>query len=52
MKQKGHKYYLGSSVDKEKAIAMREEAEKRIHREFLSWYYSEHPEKKVRGDEK
>lgn len=49
---KGHKYYLGSIVDKEKAIAMREEAEKRIHGEFLSWYYSEHPEKKVRGDEK
>lgn len=38
---KGHKYYLGSSVDKEKAIAMREEAKKMIHGDFLRWYYEE-----------
>lgn len=44
---KGHKYYLGSSVDKEKAIVIREEAEKRIHGDFLEWYYSEFPEKRT-----
>ena len=41
---KRHKYFLGSSVNKERAIEIREEAEKRIHGNFLEWYYSEHPE--------
>lgn len=49
---KGKRYFLGSSVDKEKATAMREEAEERVHGDFLRWYYSEHQEKKVRGDGK
>lgn len=37
---KGHKYYLGSSVDREVAVAIREEAEKQIHGAFLDWYYT------------
>ncbi len=41
---KGKRYYLGSSENKETAIALRKEAEQRIHGDFLSLYYSEHPD--------
>lgn len=44
---KGHRYFLGSSVDKESVIALRKEAEKRIHGEFLKWYYEKFPEQKI-----
>ena len=43
---KGHRYYLGSSVDKEYAVALRKEAEKRIHGSFLEWYYEMNPDRK------
>ena len=43
---RGHRYYLGSSVDKEIAVEIREEAEKRIHGDFLKWYYELHPDLK------
>lgn len=41
-----HRYYLGSSREKEVAVAIRKEAEKRIHGKFLEWYYQEFPERK------
>lgn len=43
---KGHRYFLGSGRDKEHVIALRREAEKRIHGEFLEWYYTEYPERR------
>lgn len=43
---KGKRYYLGSNVDIDDMIALRKEAEQRLHGEFLNWYYSMHPEKK------
>ncbi len=43
---KGHRYYLGSSTDKSKAVSIRAEAETRIHGEFLKWYYETYPEMK------
>lgn len=49
---KGHRYYLGSSVDKPAAVAMRKAAEQRIHGDFLEWYYSEHPERNPNSAEK
>lgn len=47
---KGHGYYLGSSKNIEEAIALREEAEKRIHGSFLKWYYETFPERKRKGN--
>lgn len=47
---KGHGYYLGSSKNIAEAIALREEAEKRIHGEFLKWYYETFPERKRKGN--
>lgn len=41
-----HRYYLGSSREKEVAVAIRKEAEKHIHGKFLEWYYQEFPERK------
>lgn len=38
-----HRYYLGSSRDFETAVQYREEAEKRIHGEFLDWYAETYP---------
>lgn len=38
---RGKRYYLGCSTDKEKVIALRKEAEERIHGEFLEWYHAE-----------
>lgn len=46
---KGKRYYLGSSVDKEAAIAMRRSAEQQIHGKFLDWYYTTHPERKPKA---
>ena len=46
---KGHRYYLGSSKDKEVVIAIRKAAEQRIHGGFLEWYYQEFPERKPKG---
>lgn len=43
---KGKRYYLGSGADKDFLIALRKEAEQRIHGNFLEWYYSKHPERK------
>ena len=43
---RGHRYYIGSSVDKDVAIALRKDAEQRIHGDFLQWYYSMHPDRK------
>ena len=43
---KGRRYSLGSSRDKAVAIALRKEAEKRIHGEFLKWYYEAYPDRK------
>lgn len=40
-----HRYYLGSSRDKEVAVAIRKEAEKQTHGKFLEWYYQEFPER-------
>lgn len=41
---KGKVYYLGSSRDKEKAIGMREAAEKIFYGDFLEWYAKKYPE--------
>ena len=49
---KGHRYYLGSSVDKSAAVSMRKAAEKRIHGDFLAWYYAEHPDRAPKTAEK
>lgn len=49
---KGRRYYLGSSVDKAVAVSLRKSAEKRIHGDFLDWYYSEHPERNPKSAEK
>lgn len=43
---KGKRYYLGSSKDVAYAASLREEAEKRVHGEFLDWYYTIFPERK------
>ena len=43
---KGRNYYLGSSREKEVAVAIRKEAEKQTHGKFLEWYYQEFPERK------
>lgn len=43
---RGRRYFLGMSKNKDAMIALRKEAEQRIHGEFLDWYYAEHPEKK------
>ena len=49
---KGHRYYLGSSVNKSVAVSMRKAAEQRIHGDFLAWYYSEHPDRAPKTAEK
>ena len=38
---KKKRYYLGSSSDINVAIELRKEAEKRLHGEFLDWYYEQ-----------
>lgn len=43
---KGKRYRLGSSTNKTVAIALRKEAEQRLHGDFLEWYFSEHPDRK------
>ncbi len=43
---KGRNYYLGSSREKDIAVAIRKEAEQHIHGKFLEWYYQEFPERK------
>lgn len=42
-------YRLGASADKNKAIALRKEAEQRLHGNFLEWYYATHPNKKPKN---
>lgn len=42
-------YYLGSSKDIERAIELREEAEKHIHGPFLEWFYETFPDRKRKG---
>lgn len=51
---RGKRYRLGARRDKDAAIALRKEAEEKIHGEFLKWYAETHPEqwakiKKKRG---
>lgn len=46
---KHHRYNLGRRKRIEDAIALRKEAEQRIHGEFLAWYYSQHPDQKPKG---
>lgn len=43
---KGKRYYLGSSLDKDAAIALRKDAEQHLHGEFLKWYHSERSKQK------
>lgn len=43
---KGRNYYLGSSREKDVAVAIRKEAEKQTHGKFLEWYYQAFPERK------
>ena len=43
---KGINYYLGSSREKDVAVAIRKEAEKQTHGKFLEWYYQAFPERK------
>lgn len=45
-------YRLGSSRDKNVAIALRKDAEEHLHGEFLEWYYSTHPDAKKKKDRK
>jgi hypothetical protein len=39
----GRRFRLGARRDKEEAIQLRKEAEKRIHGNFLAWYAQEYP---------
>lgn len=41
---KGKRYRLGSSNDFDTAVALREEAEKAIHGDFLKWYAETYPD--------
>lgn len=41
-------YYLGSYERKEDAVIAREMAEEKLYRDFLDWYYSTYPERKLK----
>ena len=49
---KGHRYYLGSSTDKEALIELRKIAEQHLHGKFLEWYYQEFPDRKPKEKER
>lgn len=42
----GKRYYLGSSTDFEKIVAIRKAAEEQVYGDFIDWYYTMYPNKK------